>query len=193
MSRFYKIALVFLAPICVIGGEEILSYLQKIINMSIHKKWSALFLMLMVFSPYYLFQTGFVYEVYKVESWSIYLSRFRMHQIDYTDRFLYETEVFGAIWLSEHINDNSIVYADGVSKIKVLTSYGLINWRQFGVLYNTTVTIENGGFIFLRHLNTIDEIFATCYGDFWNISDIHSLLNIQNRVYTNGECDISKK
>jgi uncharacterized membrane protein len=191
MGRFYRIALVFLAPLSVIGGEEILAYLQKFRRKSVLKKWSALLLMFMVFSPYFLFQTGFVYEIIKVESWSISLSRYRMPPIPMTERFLYETEVVGTIWLSEHINDNSIVYADDTSKWHVLTSYGLIDWKQFGVLYNSTTTIENEGFIFLRHLNTINGIYSD-YGNIWNTSDISSLLNFQNRVYTNGECDIYK-
>jgi len=190
MVRFYRTALFILAPLCVLGGEEILATMHKFGIAHLHKKWSALILMSVIFIPYFLFQTGFVYEVTEVESWSIPLSRYRMSPIEVSERLPYETEVVGVIWLSAHIYNDSVVYADYVSKYHVLTSYGLIKWKQFEILSNTTTTIRGGGLIYLRRLNTVAGIMRGDYIPIWNTTDISPLLNIQNRIYSNGECDI---
>jgi len=190
MRRFYRTALVILAPLCVLGGEEILANIHKLRIVHPQKRFSALVLMLTIFTPFFLFQTGFVYEVTGVECWSLPLSSYRMPPLELSQRILYETEIVGAVWLSTHMDKNPMVYADDVSKFHVLTSYGLIDWRQFGVLSNTTTTIETGDFIYLRRLNIVNGIMEGDYISQWNTSDISSLLNIQNKIYSNGECDI---
>lgn len=190
MTRFYRTTLVFLAPLCIIGGEEILANIRKLRIVHLQKKWFALVLMLLVFAPFFLFHTDFVYEITKVKSWSIPLSSYRMPPVELSDVILYEKEVMGARWLSKHAGENSLVYADRISKSHVLMGYGLIDWRRIEVLSNTTRTIESGAFIYLRRLNIVSGIVKGTYTAQWNTSDLSPLLDIQNRIYSNGECDI---
>jgi len=190
MRRFYRMSLVFLAPLCILGGEEMLTNMHKFRIWRLHKKWSALILMSAILVPYFLFQAGFVYEVTKVESWSIPLSRYRMSPTEVSERILYEPEIFGAVWLSTYTYSSSAVYADSVSRHRALTSYGLIDYGRFVRLYNTTTTIEPQDLIYLRRLNTVNGIMAGYYEPYWNTTDISFLLNTQSKIYSNGECNI---
>ncbi|MEM3759527.1 MAG: DUF2206 domain-containing protein [Candidatus Bathyarchaeia archaeon] len=187
MGRFYRTALTILAPLCVFGGEEIVASLHKLKIPSVQKKFSAVVLVSIVLVFHFLFQTETVYEVAKVESWSISLSRYRMPPQTVSEILLYETDVAGAIWLSQKCS-NSSIYSDYASKFNVLTSYGLIDYKRLYTLTNTTITIEAGNFIYLRRLNTIHEIMTGYFS--WNTTNLKPLFDVQNIIYSNGDCHI---
>jgi uncharacterized membrane protein len=192
MKRFYVITLVFMAPFCIFGGEKILTSLHKLKMPSPRKEYSALILLVTVLIPFFLFQSGFVYEVSKVESWVVPLSRFRMPPREVAERILFETEVFGAKWLSTYRDENFIVYADYVSKSHVLTSYGSIYYYWMADLSNATTIIDSESFVYLRRLNIVYGRWEGDYTNYYNTSDISNLLSMQNNIYSNGECDIYK-
>lgn len=190
MVRFYRTALIVLAPLCFLGSEEIVTNLHKLRFTTFQRKFSALFLTLVVLVPFFLFQTGFIYEVAKVECWFIPLSKYRMLPPDVSWAILYGTETYGARWLSEYTNTGSAIYSDQVAKEHVLTSYGLIEYGRFHLLANTTTNLEAGSFIYLRRLNTLYGIMVGGNIPQWNITDLQPLLDIQNIVYSNGDCNI---
>jgi uncharacterized membrane protein len=192
MTRFYRITLVFLAPLCVLGAEEILHNIHKFKFVRLGKKWLAPLLMFLILMPHFLFQTGFVYEVAKVECWSIPLSRYRMPPTEVSQYILYGSEVFGALWLSTYSYNCSPIYSDAVSRYRALVSYGLINYWRFRGLSNTTTALENKSFVYLRRLNTVNEIMVEYYAPYWNTTDIQSLIDLQNKIYSNGDCIIYK-
>jgi uncharacterized membrane protein len=107
-----------------------------------------------------------------------------------SEMLLFETDVFAATWLSAHTR-NSVIYTDTISKFNVLTSYGLIDYGRFRTLANTTTITEVNSLIYLGYLNTIHEIIIG-YSTLWNTSDIYSLLGTQDKIYSNGDCDIYK-
>ena len=185
MTRFYHILLFFLAPLCVLGVEFLVRFVFK------RKKeiWASI-LLLIVLVPYFLFQTGFVYEVTGSESWSMPLSKYRMDKVRlYYMGFVDEQSVFGAQWMSENIDvKHAQIYADGVSRYKVLTSYGMIYEGDINVLSNTTILATNGT-LYLSKLNVFyGKIVGTNY--IWNSNEFSSLFNEMNKVYSNGGSEI---
>jgi uncharacterized membrane protein len=187
MGRFYKTALIILAPLCFLGGEEIVVKLHKL-KIPFFRKPSAVIFVSIILVSHFLFQTETIYEIAKVESWSIPLSGYRMPPQTISEILLYETDVYGAIWLGNKCN-NSVIYADYTSKFNVLTSYGLVDYQRFRALTNTTTTIKNGT-IYLRRLNTIHKTMIGDYVPPWNITDIQLLLTSQNKIYSNGGSSI---
>jgi uncharacterized membrane protein len=192
MGRFYRTALIVLAPLCFLGSEEIVANLHRLRLASLQRKISALFLTCAVLIPFFLFQTGFFYEVAKVECWSIPLSGYRMPPSEVSGPLLYGVDVSGAIWLSRYTDKASAIYADGVAWDRALTSYGLIDYGRFRALGNTTRTLETGSLIYLRRLNIVHGIMVGGYLPQWNTTDMQPLLNTLNHVYSNGECSIYK-
>jgi len=121
MTRFYHILLFFLAPLCVLGAES----LGKLVSRR-QTQLVASILLLIVLVPYFLFQTGFVYELTGTQSWSLPLSKNRMDTVFLRSNVgcFDECEVFGASWMSQNVDvTNRRIYSDSPSKYFVLTSY----------------------------------------------------------------------
>ena len=191
MTRFYHIQLLFLAPFFILGGETIFRF---ILNLTPTKTQLSTALLLIVLVPFFLFQTGFVYETTRDDSWSIPLSEYRMDAI--RSRLLgwiYEQDVFGAKWLSRNIEAGyAPIYADGTSVHFELTSYGMLSIDRLVELSNTTDEHAKG-VVYLGRINVINGTiikYGTAGVKLWNITEISPILNNLNKVYSNGGCEI---
>jgi len=95
MSRFFHISLFFLAPCCVVGWTEILDSLTR---RKCKPKHIALLFAIIVLVPYFAFQSGFVYEITKEDSWSLPLSKYRFTLSQFKHiGLIFEEEVAGAV------------------------------------------------------------------------------------------------
>jgi uncharacterized membrane protein len=185
MTRFYHILLFFLAPLCVLGAE----FVVKLVSKWRTELWVSI-LLLVVLVPYFLFQTGFVYEMTGVQSWSLPLSKHRMDTVFLRSAIGYfdECEVLGALWMSENIDvEDSKIYADSPSLYSVLTSYGMIYRGNMEVLSNVTVISADANVYFSR-ANVVNGIIVG--SDLWNTSELAFPFSDLNTVYTNGGSEI---
>lgn len=180
MARFYQTTLIMLAPLAIIGGKAMFEFVLK------HRfqKFYVIALAFVVFIPLFLFQTGFVYEVARVESYSLPLSLNRWDPGQLYDYIVNTQEVVSAQWIPQHVNlSNILVYSDRTSISNVLRSYGLISSIQTYTLANTTRPTSNT-LIYLADTNLIRQ------GYIFNASVISPILENQNKIYSNGECEI---
>ena len=187
MTRFYHILLFFLAPMCVLGAEFLVGFVFK------RKKeiWVSI-LLLTVLVPYFLFQTGFVYEVTGSESWSMPLSKYRMDIVHLYGLwgFVDEQSVFGVQWMLKNIDIEHVqIYADSTSRYKVLTSYGMMYMGSVNVLSNTTVIATNG-VVYLSPLNVVYEKIISTGFSVRDSSEFDSLFSNLNKVYANGGSEV---
>jgi uncharacterized membrane protein len=180
MSRFYQTTLIILAPLAVLGGKTVIEIIPK---PSLRKLYAPI-LVFMVFIPLFLFQTGFVYEVAKIQSDSLPLSMYRWNALQLYGYVVNAQEVLGAQWIPEHANiTNIFIYSDPVSQNNVLTAYGTIERGRVNYLSNTT-TLTSNDLVYLANVNLISK------GDIFNASQISPILENQNKIYSNGQCEI---
>ncbi|MEM2292954.1 MAG: DUF2206 domain-containing protein [Nitrososphaerota archaeon] len=186
VTRFYHVLLFLLAPLYVIGGEFLVRLFKK------ERTRMVTVLLLSVLVPYFLFQSGFVYEVVKAESWSVSLSMYRMsgyrlyYSIGYTDYW----NVFSATWLSRNVDDQRArVYADWASFENTLRIYGRVYAGYIYPLSNVTI-LSDKGLVYLNSLNTLQGTVVT--GTYLCNSSELSFLNDINHVYSNGGSEIYK-
>jgi len=110
MSRIFLITLIFLAPVCIIGGEFIISNLINVISdntvLNITYKNCINLILFFVLIPYFLLNTGVVYELTNDPPSSISLDM----DMDYI-RFS-EQEISAAKWLKYFKYNNLFIYAD---------------------------------------------------------------------------------
>ena len=187
MTRFYHISLFFLAPFCILGGIDVLNLLSR---KKVKKKYLSLVVVLIVIIPFFLFQTGFVYEVTGEESWSLPLSAYRFSTLKLSSMgVLGETEVSGAIWLSQYGDFNRYVYAD-------ITSGAIFAYKdiQNSVWLSLGVPVVNGSYVYLRQYNIYDGVVFSSYGSvgMFNVTQIVPSLNMTNLIYSSGSCEIYK-
>lgn len=180
MERFYQTTLIILAPLAVLGGKTIV---ELIPNPNFRKLYTPL-LVFIVFIPLFLFQTGFVYEVTNVRSWSLPLSMYRWDDLELYGFIVNAQEVTGAQWLPEYTNQTTVyMYSDIVSRFNVLTGYGMIERGRVFYLSNTTRLASNE-LIYLANVDLVNK------GYIFNISVISPILGNQNKIYSNGGCEI---
>jgi uncharacterized membrane protein len=201
MERFYQISLLFLAPFFVLGGELVFHYVSGVFAkifprisgtriLSVERSQIvSMSLVLMVLIPFFLFETGFIYEIRKDYSYSLPLSMYRMDRPLMYERITDAKEVASAVWLSDHLNTlDSVVYSDLISMSHALVSYGMLS-ENLRLISNTTKLTDNIGYVYLRGVNTKDglvvgELFT------WNISDIQPIFGYQNTIYSNDDCQV---
>jgi uncharacterized membrane protein len=183
MARFYHILLFFLAPMCVLGAEFLFQLIHKR-----RIKIGASILLVVVLVPYFLFQTGFVYEITGTQSFSLPLSKHRMDAffLRWNVGYFDDSEVFGALRMSRNVDVNSSrIYADAASN-GLLISY--IYAGDIEVLSNVTVLSQNS-LIYLNKANLVDNV-ALGPDYLWNTTSISQTLSFTDNVYSNGGCEI---
>ena len=189
MVRFYQTALLVLAPSCIFGGKEIFRYILKLRNKNLET-----FLMLIVLTSLFLFQTDFVYYFTGEHMTKVALGMSRISDVQLYTYMTNEPEVFGVYWFSEYTNtNNSLVYADGGHGRRIFTSYGLIPWgsERIRMISNTSMEIDDKSFIYLRGINILDGLIQDINPSIsWNISAISPVIEEQNKIYSNGKFNL---
>lgn len=193
VQRLYHITLFLLAPFCIQGASTFfrwtLSAITKVSIKPIHLPVRNIAVLTsMVLITFFLFETGFIYEVTGDFPTSIPLSRNRVNHVQFYRAIISEEEVFSADWLSENSNNSSKVYADEIARRRVLISYGSFLMKDTIALSNSTI-IDEEAYVYLRHLNVIEGQIVGM-DRIWNTSDISPLLRMENKIYSNGGSDI---
>jgi uncharacterized membrane protein len=186
MNRFYHILLFFLAPLSIIGAEVIANLLSKR-----RKEMVTIFLLLSILVPYFLFQTGFVYEATKNESWSLSLSSARAtpYRLYYDLGYVNGKDVFGAEWIHQNMDLQSLhLYADEVSIVDDLQMYGSIYAPSISEFTNIT-QVSGYGTVYLSSMNVLSKTIVTPTVS--TLNQLHFLSSI-SKVYTNGGSEIYK-
>ena len=202
LDRFYQISLLFIAP-CFCLGFKICSDLsksawRKVIGRRPSENRSAqigMSLLCILLVSFLLTQSGFVNRVMGDSPIvrSVNIDRVKTSnnlelEIDFYSAYLPEQDVFSAVWLQRHMVANSTVFADSLSQVHVLTSYGLIPLQQMRSLSNWT-TLEHGSLVYLGRLNVVNNVIDT-YEGLVNSSEIWSRINQTDTIYSNGDSEI---
>jgi uncharacterized membrane protein len=196
MYRIYQITLLFISPFCIIGVEAILRTIFPILKQkmnSLQFKSVKYWLLLIILLPYFLFNTGFIYEVIENPS-SHYLSMSDINKDYVADKYtnwsyfisnpIPTQDVFACQWSSNKFSSNP-VYVDEERRSEV-TGYGMIrNTLELTpsvpmnqVIYIGYRNIKDGNALRLDPLNVHSVIS-------YNITDITPSLEARNKIYTN--------
>jgi len=182
MTRFYHIVLFFLAPLFAIGCGTFVGFALRRKH-----ELAASALMMAIIVPYFLFQTGLVYELAGTQTWSISLGKYRMGQSLNVD-FGYVTaqEVASAEWLNANTEQENLrVYAD-FHIFCALAGYGSIYRDSLIMLSNTSQPASNE----YAYLGELAVRYGKIIGsDSWNTTDIVDFGSFTT-IYTSGDCVI---
>jgi uncharacterized membrane protein len=183
-SRFYHITLLLLSPLCILGG---LAGLKFFTRKRVKKKILLSAIVALVIIPFFLFQTGFVYEIVKDDSISLPLSAYRLNPTQLAQRGVISSyDVSGAVWLAEYGDAGKPVYAD-VNSYSIFGYTGILK----GVPLTPYITAESGSYMYLNQVNIRDGIvFQYSGGQTFNVSQITSNIRAMNTVYSSGDCEI---
>ena len=194
VTRFYHILLFILAPLCVLGSEFPTNLFFK------NKKYRqnfAFILLLTVLVPYFLFQSGFIYDLVNNESYApVSLHRMDAYRLYFWSGFIDDQSVSGIKWLSTNVDfKRSHTFADLSSIRHELRTYGLIPDWHVTPLSNTTI-ISEGNIVYLNSLNSIHDITVTgrmvAGGVYTYPTSQLPFLENMSIIYTSGGAEIYK-
>jgi len=218
VERFYRITLLLLAPLCILGGEFLwrtfIIIFRSISSLIIFKKKSVFStnlssmssvylrpLTIIILIPYFLFNSGFIFEISKSEQYntvdipsSVALSSYR---VDMKTVSIQESRTLE--WLSNVINSTSTVYADEYGRLQRPTSLmyqvEVIKFQEYDA-DQTIEPIPEDSFVYLRNWNIVNNeaVFMFTHGEqirFGHISfsalpELLMLLDDRSVIYNNG-------
>ena len=193
ISRFYHIALLILAPFCVIGWLGIAQFLIRVgigKTANLHFKKILISVIAAMLVCFFLFQVGFVYEISGDAPISIALSRNRdnwsitMLSLDPDSR-----EISACSWMAEYASNTSRVFADQVSR-RYLNSYGLVAPENLSELVPTAqyFPVQNPLFFFGSISTEYGKVVG--YTVIENSTDYSQIFASDSMVYSDGGSEI---
>jgi uncharacterized membrane protein len=194
-DRFYHVCLIFLAPVCVLGGVTLFELVMKPIKRIKRKHSTAIGIVCIFLIVIFFFKVGFFAELTSSPPYSTTLSFSRMANSSnpQTLASLYNAysppeDVQSAIWLAQFAYNSSNVYADAISASHVLPAYAhtVIDYNH---ILTVNTTIAPGSYVYLRYFN-VKGYFANSNGEILNMSQFSNQLENADKIYSNGESEI---
>lgn len=209
-TRFYRYAMIFLAPLFTLGGVYFLGLFKRILNRFPARsrfvirdfRLSILTFVLVIF---FLFRSGSVntvtsglptsysldFDKMKTESsganalafWEVIGSVYEV--------YVPEQDLYGATWLASQMGSGYSVYADYGMGVTILMDYTTLNRQSIYNIVNETQSqpIDRSVYIYLRAFNTLVGLVTSPAGSF-NLSNSHPSPSQNCRIYTNGASDV---
>lgn len=184
-GRVFHLVLFLLAPMCFLGIATILGYIKKT---NVKNLLTQVFLVL-IFIPYFLFNSGFIFEVTGDRPTSISISK-KINQP------LFSTaEIISKDWVGDYLSnkENIKIYSDVYSKLLLTGEMGL----QSKGLSIDNINEAKSNFIYLRKFNidsgqfyVYDPKLASRRFDYLVID--HSLLKNKDKIYDNIDAQLYK-
>ncbi|HYB93218.1 MAG TPA: DUF2206 domain-containing protein, partial [archaeon] len=202
-GRFYSLSLLFLAPCFVLGGnilvDTLTAFLKRLTRQRFPKNTRIPIvpvLLCILLIGYFLSQSGFINFVtgapplgYALDFNRTITSNDQILKSVFYSTYIPEQDVFSAVWLSKDEGGQSLVYADSDSIVTVLRSYGMIP-LQLEIPLTDSTSPPQFSFVYLSLLNIESGVIASSTGGVFNTSEISSILNESNLIYSNGEGEI---
>ena len=208
-TRFYHIALLLLAPFFILGGESVWLGIRDLyrklkprvsLNLAPTEDNQAYlrFLTLAVLIPYFLFTSGFIFEVTRHEvtdkmdsPYSIALSS---HRVDVGGVFNWQDGA-GADWLWPRLDDEATVHADLYGWL--LLGYETKPFSQiFGFPWDMS-QVPQDSYIYFRTWNierqeitSVGETYGTRKSVSFSEAGVNDLIKSKNRIYNNGGAQV---
>lgn len=204
IGRIYHITLFLLAPCCILGGETVWKYVPKAFRSISFKRSTYAKICLIILIPYFLFNIGFVYEFTEhptgnpVSFYRLKVSNDPLEKRAYYGMRVPTQDFVSAVWLSEHKQDQSTIYAGQTSEFGLLHPYPLPPTEPVRILDSPNMSIKKSDFVFLRCLNAKDNIMFSQVErtgahhfqyPYYNTTEITCLVE-KNRIYSNGGSEI---
>ena len=212
-ARIYHLALFFLSPICILGGEAIFAGIRRIFRQTSQetgettwKRGAHINIALLVLIPYFLFNVGFVFEVASDAPTSDVLGMERVKasanmqaKAGLYNSYQVEQDILSIGWLSGNKGKAAKVYCDMSAINFLLPGYSTIEPGSKEPLYRTK-EINEEAYIYFRYFNTTEGLLVgrhpeqpTGFGRWillYGIEKLSPLLEESSLIYSNGGNEI---
>lgn len=200
MTRIYHIALFFLAPFCILGGIAVFQWLSRIpgVHWLRNDHTSLKLVVISVVVPYFLFTTGFIFQLTGAAPGSMALA---LYEADW--RICTDSDAQACQWVGNHLEDDAKIYVDGNggAMLRYGGMRGVSKKASFllpGFL-DEPEQIAPDSYIFLRRWNLVHGEaqfvkieYAQVITRHVNLESIISSDSLVNKIYDNGQARVLK-
>jgi uncharacterized membrane protein len=198
--RFYQYAMIFLAPLFILGGMYFLGLFKKAVG---HYRVRPRFvfrdfrlcLLTTILVVFFLFRSGFVNAVTgdRPYSWSLDFDRMKTSDNFEVRMNLYgvhapERDLYSARWLALQNRSSSHVYTDSGMGAITLMEYTTLKPESIGYLLAGAAP-EPGSYIYFRSSSILEDKIAYSQG-YLNLSDLSPSPSENCKIYSNGASDV---
>lgn len=207
-GRTYHLTLFILAPFGILGVATVTDIVSRLPKLASLREPMFRLLLLLVLIPYFVFSTGYVYELVKDKPFSLPLAMPRAKQGSEVEKLaLYnyytpEEDVFSARWLAKNGEYGPVnpLLADNHNRMHVIQSYGgLFGDRSYNL--DTTPNPKEGSYFYLGYLNVKDGLMMGPHWilgreeryyewGFYSTHEVDYILEARNKIYSNGAGEI---
>lgn len=177
-TRLFLQCLVLLAPLFVIGSNEITRIIKR-------PNWNVV-LMLIVLISLLICSTHLQYHFSGIPT-SVYYETNGTPKGEY---YIYDPEIQSAKWLNVYGEKNLMVYGDAVAVTRLRLGYRNVNYTNY---FASNTTILNNSYVFSGRTNIKENIVYKKIGDKYVLGDLRDFENIfkvRNLIYDNGWANI---
>jgi len=190
-SRFFQLSLLLLAPFCILGGKTVFGWLLRLLKpvkpLSFKAENRVIYTFLLtILISYFLFYTGFAYEISGKSGSSVSLS-----YSTWSRQITYRQDMVASRWLLENQEGFPEIYTDKYGS-KFFDRFALYPGKVRWILPETVGEIGGGSYVYLRKANVAQ-------GKTWYVKAeqstrelksmlLHSMRFVQfkNKIYVNG-------
>lgn len=198
-SRIYQITLVILAPLCIIGGLELIKaalYPLKLLKADVGEH--AIKIMTLIVVLYLFFNSGLIFNLANDHPMSVSLSKSQINSYSLNDRAslydalnTHEQDCCGAGWLKEHRMPGRLVYSDYIARYPI-SSYGntTIAFQRY---YDVNLSnIGRGAYVFLGYANLKGDVIIEKSGNesIFSVQRVLPGLESRDKIYASDGCVI---
>lgn len=179
-TRIFQITSIFLAPFYVFGGILLLKSVSRV---KLNFKNETILKILTIFTiVYFLFSSGFIYEIANDQPSSILLN----NKLD--GPVFLNSEISGAYWLTNY--ENGTIYTDNI-RFVIFSRYSLTRTNSFSS--GNFNLIPNNSYIYLGRWNIVNNEINVGQGNGSSLIYDNSTLNHFNKIYSSGGSTIYSK
>lgn len=225
VDRIYHVTLFFLSPLCIMGGQSLVKWLYTLSRAALNKMRSIIgplkptipargysagfafanIVILSVLIPYFLFGTGFIYEVAQDKGpTSISLSQADFEKsnsdeviVSFHSEYAFTSDVVSAEWLYNFKTAGARVYSDDPSFWYILPNYASV--FPAVVIYPET-EVASGSYIYLSNLNVVKSLMNVPLKNappgsklYYNYATFYISPLLTAKIYSNGESEVYLK
>lgn len=175
MERTYLQAIVILAPFFIVGGIALSSVLEKIT-----RKNHVFLVTLLILVPYFLCNTGIVYQAFGVAQ-SITLNSTGQ---DYDYMVVHPQESYAAQWLGTFEDQTVPVYSDYYGKVKLIGQGGILGALYAKALIESDKPFD--GYFFVGYTGFVNGELLDSKIQWHEMSEYNKQFASKNLIYSDG-------
>jgi len=179
MARVWCQMMIVLSPLAIIGGV--------VLAQALHTQ-RAYLVILSVLIPFFMCQTGTMYQLFNVPRAITLNSEGQTYDI----LFIHDQEILAAKWIASHADKENAIYSDWYGVDRLISQGGIRSRVYFAEAFIKGSKYLEPGYFYLRYTGVVDGKLLDNYYQWHDMTDYQDEFVERNLIYSNGGSQVYK-